>query len=63
MINNAKNFMPTFKCRKILGNYLIYEKKFPVLDVDENYYYFLHDDALKETLKLLPLWLRFLKVF
>ena len=61
MIINARDFLPTFKCKKILANYLIYEKNFPVLDVDKNYYYFLHDDVLEETLESLPLWLRLLK--
>jgi translation elongation factor P/translation initiation factor 5A len=61
MIINASKFMPTFKCKKLLANYLIYEKNLPVLDVDDNYWYFCDNELLHEILESLPLWLRLLK--
>jgi len=61
MIINAQSFMPTFKCHKLLANYLIYDKHLPVLDVDNNYWYFNDNALLQEILESLPLWLRLLK--
>ena len=56
MIINGQNLMASFKCKKKLAEYLIYEKGFPVLNVDEKYYYFVETDLLKETLEGLSLW-------
>lgn len=53
--------MPTFKCKKLLANYLIYEKSLPVLDVDKDYWYFNDNDLLQEILEGLPWWLKLLK--
>jgi hypothetical protein len=60
MIINAKNFMPTYRCKKRLANYLIYEKNLPVLDVDKGYWYFCDNELLREILDGLPLWLKVL---
>lgn len=54
MINNYNIIPNKFKCKKLLANYLIYEKHFPILSVDGKYYYFLHNDLLEETLERLP---------
>lgn len=61
MIIDARKFMPTFKCKKILADYLVYKKGLPILDAKEDFYYFLHDDALDKILESLPLWLKILK--
>jgi hypothetical protein len=63
VIINAKQSMPTFKCRKTLANYLIYDKNLPVLDVDKNYYYFCDNDLLQEILKNAPIWIKLLIYF
>jgi hypothetical protein len=60
MIIDAQKHMPTFKCRKILANYLIYEKNLSVLDVDNDYYYFNDNELLKEILKNAPIWIKLL---
>lgn len=58
MIINGQNFIKSFKCKKKLADYLIYEKHLPVLNVDEDYYYFVDNNLLKEALKGLPLWMK-----
>ena len=63
MIINAQNWMPTFKCKKLLANYLMYEKNLSLLNVYKNYWYFNDDDLLQEILESLPWWLRLLKNF
>lgn len=60
MIIGAKNFMSTYRCKRILANYLIYDKNLPVLDVDKNYWYFNDNDLLQEILESLPWWLKLL---
>lgn len=64
MIINSQSWMPSaFKCKKILANYLIYERNLPVLNVDENFYYFVDSELLREILESLPLWLKLAKMF
>lgn len=60
MIINAKESMPTFKCKKKIADYLIYEKNLSVLDVDNDYYYFNDNELLKEILKNAPIWIKLL---
>ncbi len=63
MIINAQKFMPTFKCKKLLANYLIYEKNLAILDVDKDYYYFNDNELLREILENAPIWVRLLRIF
>lgn len=63
MIINASKFMPTFKCKRFLANYLIYEKNLPVLDVDNNYWYFCDNELLQEILENAPWYIKLLKLF
>jgi hypothetical protein len=55
--------MKTFKCKKVIADYLMYKKGLPLLDVDKKYYYFLHDESLDKILESLPLWLKLLNIF
>jgi len=61
MITNNESMPRKFKCKKILANYLLYQKKLPLLSVDGEYYYFLDNESTKDILRNLPIWLRLLR--
>ena len=63
MIIDAPEFMPTFECKKILAEYLMYKKNIPLVSVSGNLYYFVDNALLKEVLEGLPLWIKILKLF
>lgn len=63
MIANVYNVPNKFKCKKLLANYLQYEKNLPLLSVDKNYYWFTDSPMLREILQNLPLWLKVLNKF
>ena len=52
-----------YKCNKIMADYLIYNKGFPVLSVQEKDYYFSDTPLLQEILQNLPLWLKIANYF
>ena len=58
MIINGQNYKKTFKCKEKLAEYLMFEKHFPIFDIQDEYYYFVYTDLLEEVLKGLPLWTR-----
>jgi len=58
MIINAEEYMDTFRCNQILANYLIYNKKVPLLSVKKNYYYFRKNELLDKALKSLPFYIK-----
>lgn len=58
MIIDGHRYVNTYKCNKIISNYLIYEKKMPVFDVEKNFYYFVRTALLEEILGSMPLWLK-----
>jgi hypothetical protein len=63
MIIDASKYMSTFKCKKLLADYLIYEKNLSVLDVEKKYYYFNDNELLKEILESAPIWIKLLNKF
>jgi hypothetical protein len=63
MIINASKYMPIFKCKKLLADYLIYEKNLSLLNVDKKYYYFNDNEILKEILESAPIWVKLLRCF
>jgi hypothetical protein len=63
MIINVQSMPHKFKCKKLLANYLQYERNLPLLSVDSDYYYFVDNDLLQEILESLPWWLKLLKNF
>ena len=63
MIINANDFMDSFKCNKILADYLIYEKKLSLLSLDNGYFNFAKTKLLEEILESLPFWLKILNKF
>jgi translation elongation factor P/translation initiation factor 5A len=63
MIINGQNFIKSYKCKKKMAEYLIYEKNIPPLDVDEKYWYFVDNELLQEILEGAPFWLKLLNNF
>lgn len=60
MITNIDSISRKFKCKKKLAQYLIYNKKLPILSVDEDYYYFLDNEVLQKALESTPFWIKIL---
>jgi hypothetical protein len=58
MIIDGKDYVNTYKCVKMIADYLIYEKNLPVFDVDKNFYYFRESELLDEILGSMPIWLK-----
>ena len=54
MINNVEIIQRKFECGKIVANYLIYEKKLPLLSVKNSRYYFIKDERLEDILDSSP---------
>jgi len=52
-----------YKCNKIMADYLVYDKHFPVLGLDGKDYYFSDTPLLQESLRNIPLWLKIAKLF
>jgi hypothetical protein len=63
MITNVYNIPNKFKCKKLLANYLQYERNLPLLSVEKNDYWFTDNSLLREILQNLPLWLKILNKF
>ncbi len=63
MIINHEMIEKKFKCKKILADYLMYERNLPLLSLDGKDYYFTDNDLLREILQSLPFWLKFIKFF
>ena len=55
IINPESLKQPTFKCKKTLGQYLIYHCKIPVLSIQNNIYFFAKTEELQNKLDKLPL--------
>ena len=58
MINNPETIPMTYRCNKRTADYLIYEKKIPLLGVKDGVYFFTHNYATYRAIKELPLWLK-----
>jgi len=52
-----------YRCNKIMADYLVYDKHFPVLSVIGKDYYFSDTSLLQEILQDIPLWLKVAKLF
>lgn len=63
MITDSLNIIEKFKCKKILARYLLYVANIPLLFVDDNFYYFVNNQTLKDALKELPFYLKILRIF
>jgi hypothetical protein len=63
MINNVGVISKKYKCGGILGNYLIYVEKLPLLGIEGKWFYFSDNEKLRKILKDLPLWLKIIGKF
>ena len=64
IVNANDIVIDKFRCIKILGEYLIYTKKIPVLYIDpHNNYYFAVTEDLRKALDKLPMLMRILALF
>ena len=55
-ILNPEIIKNTFKCKKHLANYLMYNCGISLLSCDEKFYYFVNSDELKNFVKNAPFW-------
>jgi hypothetical protein len=62
MITNPKIIKDTFKCNKIIKEYLIFKCHIPLLGYDEKYFYFANTDELRKCLKEMPFGIKLLSV-
>jgi hypothetical protein len=63
MLINPEIIPKTFRCKQVIGEYLIYKLGLPVLSIKNNFYYFIDNDELREIIKGLPLWLKIMLFF
>lgn len=59
IINPSKLSMKVFKCRhKIIKSYLIYEIHLPILSIENDIYYFVYNNKLKQAIENSPFWVK-----
>jgi hypothetical protein len=63
MISNIWTIPNKYRCNKRMANYLMYDRNLPLLGVSGKNYYFAETELLKEILKQVPVWVRFLNKF
>jgi hypothetical protein len=47
-----------FKCKRRVGEFLVNEKKMPLIHRSKGYYYFVETEELKNIIKEVPLWMK-----
>jgi hypothetical protein len=63
MINNVETIKNKYECNKIVSDYLIYVKHFPLLGAKNGRYYFAYNFDLWDTIKHFPLHIRVASLF
>lgn len=63
MIINPEIFNDTFRCKKIVANWLMYKKHIPLFGLNNGYYYFARTYINMKVLNKLPWWIRLLNLF
>jgi hypothetical protein len=64
IVNATKEMLNTwYKCNKLIGKYIETNLHIPMIHRDNNHYYFVNTELLKEALNYLPLYLKIIKSF
>ena len=61
MIRNHEVIKNKFECGKIVANYL-QKHGVPLLNAEDNKYYFVNSKRLKDALDKAPLWIKIIRI-